>query len=388
LPEPSPTSAKLVAPARIGPRVDRSRRRGHALENSWRKAAFRGTEALRSVVVWLERRVIGGRAGSASVIGFALAACTLASPASAKPTFHLECPPLSADDAAQVEARLLASLAMRDAVDLNVTIACDGGSAVVSVGGPDRAPSVVLSGAATREEILALAERAVAQVLSNDAATNGVVPSPPEAAASAALPEASVASVASAERAPPKQAAVARVAVVPTRAAPECVTPADHASRVSADIALESWGSHPALGIALGLEQTAGRWAYAFLAGGARSLSDPAPAQVTEWTAAGELSWQSEHAAGIRVSTQLGLSLLVLDPESDVAASSGTTKAAGFMDFAVSRPIWLGRFGIAPGLGARAFSAKRLIRSEGAADLQLSTPSVRGLLTLLFRTSE
>ena len=52
-----------------------------------------------------------------------------------------------------------------------------------------------------------------------------------------------------------------------------------------------------------------------------------------------------------------------------------------------SRPLWFGRFGLAPGLGVRAFSAKRAISSDGQPQLQLSTPSFDLSVKLLFRVS-
>lgn len=324
-------------------------------------------------------------------------ACFWVSPLLAQPTVRLECKDLSPEDSARVETRLLASLLSGDAADVNVTIACDGGLTAVSatVGAPEVRRTVALSGMViSAEAILALAARAVTQLL----APSEVEVRPAAAApADKPLAESGVATSPNGQPATRARASGASELVDP---APDVaagkrpqapVAGADHVrkeSRVRADIALQSWGSQAATGAALGLEQASGSWTYAFLAGGARPLHQPSLSAVTEWTAAGEFGWQGGGPLGIRVSTRLGLSLLVLDVNNGVATSSGTIKSAGFLELDFSRPIWLGRFGVAPGVGVRAFSAKRAVTSEGQAELQLSTPSAHALLTMLFRASE
>jgi len=156
-------------------------------------------------------------------------------------------------------------------------------------------------------------------------------------------------------------------------------------SEIRADATVETWGTHLAAGAMLGLEHSSESWSYAFIAGTARGLSAELPFRVSEWTAAGELGWQAPSSAALRVSARLGMSLLVVDPKVGVAATSSPVKSAAFAELDVSRPIWFGRFGLAPGLGVRFFSARRTVAVDGANELQLSTPSVRALLTLLFR---
>jgi len=150
-------------------------------------------------------------------------------------------------------------------------------------------------------------------------------------------------------------------------------------------MALQSWGSKAALGAALGLEHATGSWSYAFLAGGARPVEQVSLSTVTEWTAAAELGWQGVRSLGIRISGRLGLSLLMLSPDSGVTSTSGTLKSAAFLDLDISRPLWLGRFGVAPVIGLRAYSAKRAVTLEGEPELQVSTPSVHVGLALFLR---
>ena len=267
-----------------------------------------------------------------------------------------------------MEARLLASLMARpmdEAVDISIT--CEGGVATAnaSVGSPEARRSVLLSGPIAAETILALAEQAVLRLLS---------PAPIEtvAAAPSAEPVRTEAGSIGECASPAVALAVApRPLLASENTAPGARRPAveeDRESRVRADFSVQSWGSHAAGGAALGLEQTVGAWSYAFLAGGARPFTEQTVSRVSEWTAAAELAWQRRDFAGIRWSTRVGLSVLTASPDRGVAVIGEPLKSAGFLELDLSRPLWFGRFGLAPGLGVRAFSAKRAISSDGQPD--------------------
>lgn len=326
------------------------------------------------------------------VTGLVAAACFWASTAQARPSLRQECNALSPEDSARVEARLLASLLTPDASEVTVSIACDHGIAQVSasVGPEETRRSVTLSGSLGPEAILALATRAVAQLLATAddhpaaAAPAEIAPAPAGTVDAVGQPPATT------PQTPNQSPIVSReTAATPAERShpPPCPTSARNDSRARADIALQSWGSKAALGAVLGLEQAAGSLSYAFLAGGARPVEQPSLSTVSEWTAAGELSWQNARSLGIRVSARLGLSLLALSPESGVVSTPGTLKSAAFLDLDLSRPFWLGRFGLAPALGLRAYSAKRAVTVEGQPELQLSTPSVHVGVAFLFRIS-
>jgi hypothetical protein len=318
----------------------------------------------------------------------------------AQPTLRQECTALSRDDSAQVEARLLASLLTRSANDLEVSITCDRGIAIVSAssGSLETRRSVTLSGPVGLETIVASAERAISAVLASappetQAPAEASLPATPPlgagtATAAGSAPDSPCAPSVAAVQAPkpvcpaPVADASARAALLP-RARP---TRAD--SNIRADASVETWGSRLAAGAVLGLEQSSGKWSYAVVAGTTRGLSAQPLFRLSEWNAAGELGWQPPSASGVRVSVRLGMSLLVVDPKTGVSATSSTVKLAAFAELDVSRPIWFGRLGLAPGLGLRAFSARRTVAVDGQEELQLATPSARALLTLLFRPGE
>jgi len=315
--------------------------------------------------------------------------CLWSSLTFASPSLKQDCRELSSEDSARVETRLLTTLMSRDAAELEISISCERGIAMVSAsaGAPEERRSVALSGAVATEAILALAERALSQLLaptSNDEA----------ARLTAATPQPVREDEPSSAQQPPPPAATAPAA--PARAAARDADPSPaarsarstHDSHARADLSVQTWGSRAAASAVVGLEQAQGNWSYAFLAGGARPLSEVPLSTVTEWLTAAELAWQSSGSSGIRLSARLGLSLLAANPNQGVAASSGTLKSAGFLQLDISRPIWFGRFALAPGLGVRAFSARRAITTEGQTELQLSTPSAHLSVAALFRTSE
>ena len=206
------------------------------------------------------------------------------------------------------------------------------------------APEVLLSLPRARRAAARGDRRAAGATVSSPADTLRAEPVNPNARESALAPAPEVANAS--KVAPPSAHATA----THTQAPAARTGRPNHDSRARADIALQSWGSQAAFGGTFGLEQATGIWTYAFLAGGARPLEQPSLSDVSEWTAAGELGWQRDELLGLRISARLGLSLLILNPESGVAASSGTLKSAGFLELDFSRPIWLGRFELLPAL--------------------------------------
>ena len=346
------------------------------------------------VVVRLDRRGQSGSRRPTQVTWIAAVTCFWASPVLAEPSLRQECKDLAPEDSARVETRLLASLLTPEASEVSVSITCDKGIALVSasVGPEELRRSVALSGPVGPEAILALATRAVAQLLAAGGADGTAAATPADtsrsqfgiAHAASSAPATTIQTSSPSKVAPPMPD-VATAARVHTLA---CTAGARPDSRLRTDIAVQSWGARAALGGVLGIEQTIESWSYAFLAGGARPLEQPSLSDVTEWTAAGELGWEMPGLLGMRISARLGLSVLTLSPESGITTTSGTLKSAGFLDLDISRPTWLGRFGLAPGFGVRSYSAKRAVAIDGQSELQLSAPSVHGVLTLLFRTND
>jgi len=323
-------------------------------------------------------------------------ACFWTSSLFAAPTLHQECKSLSAEDSARVETRLFASLLAREAPGVSVSIACDERIATVtaSAGAPEERRSVALSGAASTESILALAQRAVEQLLATaEPSASALTRSPTEtspAQSDTADARAAPPATASDASSVPQRIPTAREECAPARnqAPPACPVHTDSHSHVRVDAVFESWGSHVAGGAAFGLEQRSKKWTWAFLAGATRPFQHPLLSDITQWTAAAELGWQGAEPLSIRISGQVGLSVLTVNPNQGVTTNSGTVKSAAFFALDASRPIWFGRFALAPGLGLRLFSAKRVVSNEGQPEFELPAPSVHVFLSALFRLNE
>ena len=59
--------------------------------------------------------------------------------------------------------------------------------------------------------------------------------------------------------------------------------------------------------------------------------------------------------------------------------------SAAYLELQLSRPFWLGRFGVAPGLGARLFSARRNVRVNEHEELALPLLTPEATLSFVYR---
>jgi hypothetical protein len=89
--------------------------------------------------------------------------------------------------------------------------------------------------------------------------------------------------------------------------------------------------------------------------------------------------------AGLRLQLGLGPSLLLTTPTDDAFAESATTLAAGVIELLVARPFWLGKVGLSPGIGLRAFTARRNVQVDGRDAFALPVLAPQASLALLYR---
>jgi hypothetical protein len=129
--------------------------------------------------------------------------------------------------------------------------------------------------------------------------------------------------------------------------------------RLQAGPLLEVWGTHLAVGGEA--EASVGTRALGFglALGGHAALGEPESFAVNEWNASARLGLAPPRFAGFRGSLGLGASLLLASPARGITADSSTQLSAAYLDLRISRPFSLGRFALAPSLGARLYSAPR-----------------------------
>jgi len=124
---------------------------------------------------------------------------------------------------------------------------------------------------------------------------------------------------------------------------------------------VEKWGSAWAWGAEAGLSAGGNDVEYGLGIGGRIATGEPASLALSEWNAAARVQLTLPSLAGLCGSLGLGGSLLIVTPTSNVTAETPTLVGAGFVELGISRPFFFGSFGIAPGVGVRAFAAPRQV---------------------------
>jgi hypothetical protein len=296
---------------------------------------------------------------------------------------HLGCPQLTREQAAEVEARVRVALLGAAAPDARVTITCEPESALVVVTAEqDRAERpVVLGPGDVRERLLSEVDAALQQLARpvSTGAPPAPSPTPPRAAADLpSLPQAPV--LPTLPSGPPAE-----------QLAPNAGRATSNEQRraraeLSARAGGEVWRDKVALGAALGLGYG---WRSLSLNLHIRGNTLPATGSnfsVQEWSAAVGLAWTPGWAWGLRGELELGPSLLNVTPRGQLSPRGSTAVAAWYSAVSISRPLWLGRAAVVPGVGARAFTDVRRINVDGDAKVILGrlVPSLTlGLLYLL-----
>ena len=296
----------------------------------------------------------------------------------------LGCPQLTREQAAEVEARVRVALLGAAAPAARVTITCEPESALVVVTAEqDRAERpVVLGPGDLRERLLSEVDAALQQ-LARPAVSTGAppVPSPtppPAAADLPSLPQAPVVPTlpSGAPAEPPAPNAGRATSAEPRRARAE----------LSAQAGGEAWRDKAALGAALGFGYGSRSLSFNMRIRGNTLPATGSNFSVQEWSAAVGVAWTPGWAWGLRGELELGPSLLNVTPRGQLSPRGSTAVAAWYSAVSISRPLWLGRAAVVPGLGARAFTDVRRINVDGNAKVILGrlVPSLTlGLLYLL-----
>jgi len=288
---------------------------------------------------------------------------------------EVDCPALSAEQSAEVEARVRASLLIAE-LECTARIVCEGWRANVEieVNGESAALELTTSDANLREELLQAVE-----TLLREFAHPPLPPAPPtlvsvEPAADEAKPP--PAPPPRVESLPQQTSAVAPVLRSEKRAPPSL--------QFQLQGLFESWSGRPALGGALGAARATERVWYGAKLAVVRPIVSSAAFSATEWHAALRAGVQPTWGLGWQASLGLGPSLLALAPRGDVATSSSTV-VSWFVDVALSRPIWLGNLALSPGIGARLFMSERGVRVDSSERLVLRGINPQLSLSAVYR---
>lgn len=283
------------------------------------------------------------------------------------------CPEWAPEAAAQVEARIRASLLLEGRGVQRVNVACDAEAESVEVTAESGqlVRPVARRGRSLEDDVVEAVERAL-QELRRLAAVEGPEP-PVEVAAPVA---------AAAQPTPPP------VTSPPTPAAPSDDLAAPRRERVAevqARALGERWSGHWAWGGEAGLSLGDARLQLGLVAAGRVATGEPASFDVQEWSVAGRVQVTLREVWGLRGGLGLGASVFVAAPAPGIVAESSTLLGTGFVELSLSRPFWLGAVGLTPALGARLFSASRDVRVNDEGLLTLPRIAPQASLMLLGR---
>jgi hypothetical protein len=279
---------------------------------------------------------------------------------------RVRCGVLTPDDAAQVEARLRATLLTVNSGTTSVRIDCDANIASVSLATGERTQSVdvVLPLDNPREPLLAAIERLLV-MLEEEARGTAAASTAPSSAASSPPP----------------------VTVSPTNpvALPVAVTSVPRAERTAssprsaprwalgAGALGELWGGSFAYGARVLAERRQSAWSLGAAFGW---LTTPEMADVFRTNEFhGLLGGALEEArTGLRGSLGVGASALTIRTQPGVVALTPTALWLVFFDAEVARPVRFGRAWLRPALELRLFSARREVTVD--AERRLALPPV------------
>jgi len=279
---------------------------------------------------------------------------------------QIDCPELTREQAAEIESRVRASLLTTEG-EATVAITCRTGGADVRV---ERAPESVVVAANTsppsfRDDVLRAVEQALQELTRRQARAPDGQPQdddgapPPTPAAS-----------------PPPEPAPSPALPTPTTTAP---TPAPLANvrerawlEILGSFVGESWSDRLALGGSVGAARSTRTLWYGLRASVLRPVTQAPSFSAFEAQVALELGVQPDFAAGLRLSFALGPSVLFVQPQADLTSNTGRAKTSLFAAVHVSRPVWLGRWGLLPELGVRLFVGERGVTVDTREQLVLA----------------
>jgi hypothetical protein len=291
----------------------------------------------------------------------------------------IDCPPLGVEDAAEVEARVRATLLLAPPPAAEIHIRCQPALATVvaSRAGRDATVTLSLPAASFKDALLLAAERALAAV-QREASSSVSFPSaaPVEPAAAPAPTPAPTP-----QPTPPPAATASPHAAKPAAAKS---APARPTYRISAGLMLERWTDLFAYGWRAALELGGSAWSGGVAGGGLFGPEQAGAFVPGEWHVLGFGAYEARSLAGLRGSIGIGLSALVVTPEPGLIAHGATTRHGLFVDAALSRALRKGRFAVVPELHLRVFSARRDVEVDGRSTLELPRVCPAALLSLRY----
>jgi hypothetical protein len=268
----------------------------------------------------------------------------------------VHCIELSAEDTAEVEARVRASLLGTGAEPATVELSCERDAAQTEVSGSGRqlVRRRERGAISAKEALLASAEAALSAWSAEISAAES-----PRTAAPAVM------GVPAAEPAQPAVAATVTRAPKPPSAPPSArpSTPALRTSTwLSAGPRAELWRDAWALGPQVGVEQRLNAGFLGISGGYLLNLPRSTRFSAHDLHFGAQIGWQPSSLFGFRGALGIGLSLFGVSPDAGVSAPSGTTNSTlASLNAELSRPVEFGALALVPTAGFRLFLHTRSV---------------------------
>ena len=298
------------------------------------------------------------------------------------PHVGIRCPALSADDAAELEARTRAALLTEPERHVDVLVDCTANAAVivVSAGDNNETASVTLAEPREKEDVLAAIERLIARLASSPPPARppppagtpapGGVPTPAEP-----LPPARPATIPAAQPSVTHSAPASRPGALK-----RCDPPPRFHRRANASFMRPRFSHIFAYGGRVGIEAGIAPWSAGVALGAVTPLEIDDAFVPVEWHGVVFGSVDDRSALGLRFSFGFGASMLAASPSPGVLVRSKTAIAGAFAELGAARPFHFQRLAIVPALGLRLFPAKRSVFIDGRSRFEVPVASVAGLL--------
>ena len=285
---------------------------------------------------------------------------------------HVGCDELSSEQAAEVEARVRASLLTSELVAQQVRISCQPRNATVEMDSSwgTLAREVPTSALRLQDELVDAVDQLLHELSERRAQAAHALESEPAPLPRAGLPQ-SVPDASSALPPPLPAALVAQSAPLADAPSPIGATWIT-GPELLAEATAELWSSVLGLGGNVGFSHGSRSLRYGLSVGGATANDAHAGFGVNEWRARVELGWQPPWAAGFRGAFGFGPSLLNVTPKGDTLPRASTVSSAWFAELALLRPFWFGDLGLAPSVALRLFSAERYVNVDASQRFKLS----------------
>lgn len=282
----------------------------------------------------------------------------------------VSCPELSAEERAQVEARVRANLLSAGLAPATVDLSCEATAAQTQVtGNGHQVTRRTERGASSIKEALLTSADSALSTWSEEAAE----PSTPAMPAPALEP-------ASSPTAPTPTP-------TPNRIPDERPTPRaiSQSTWLWAGARGELWSNGSGLGGQLGVEQKRNSGFVAVHAGYLLSLPPSTRFSAHDLQFGAQIGWQPQGLLGLRGALGVGLSLFAASPAPGVRAQSDTSSTLPCLSVELSRPFEFGAVALLPALGLRAFTRSRAVLIDGERMLALPALAPEASLSLALK---